>query len=61
MLEQATTLLKMEKARIKPHEVSSEEMLKQLQEKIDRDFDKVKNILGSLEIMDSQLQEIEDS
>ena len=49
------------KAKISAYEISSEESLRQLTEKIDRDLDEVKEVLLSLIEMEKQLNEIEQS
>ena len=48
-------------AQINDYEITSEESLRQLTEKIDRDLDEVKAMLESLTIIEKQLDEIEKS
>lgn len=48
-------------SQIQEYEITSEESLRQLTEKIDRDLDEVKLILESLSTIEKQLAEIEQS
>ncbi len=43
------------------YEVPAEELLRQLTEKVDRDFEEIKEILMSLVSLEQQLHQIEDS
>jgi len=53
--------LKNAKALLTGYEISSEELLRQLTEKVDRDFEEIKEILLSLVALEKQLQQIEES
>ena len=60
-LEIALQIFRDTKAQLPDYEISSEELLRQLTEKIDRDLDEVKDILISLIDVENQLTEIEQS
>jgi len=49
------------KSQLSEYEISAEELLRQLSEKIDKDFDDIKDILLSLVAIEKQMDEIEKS
>ena len=50
---------KQAKSELAGYEIQPEELLRQLKEKIDRDFEDIKDILGSLKDMEQQMNDIE--